>query len=192
MWKAIECTGLAAALLMLFAAAGCEREQPPQPIPAPETEMSLVSYNFQNGERIPPEHTCDGRDASPPLRWQGAPAGTAAFALVLGDPDAPGGTFTHWLVANIPVKRANLPGELPTDGTLEEPVALLQGTNDFGRTGYGGPCPPAAEIHRYFFRLYALDASLELSAGFTEEQLRQAMSGHKLAEAELMGRYARK
>ena len=147
----------------------------------------LFSSAFSEGGWIPELHTCQGADLSPSLEWSGAPADTLSFALVMDDPDAPGGTWTHWLLYDIPSQVRELaqgykPGKLG-----------VSGTNDFGRPGYGGPCPPKGGPHRYFFRLYALSAhTLGLPAGIKREELLKALAGHTLAQAEYMGRYQRK
>lgn len=151
--------------------------------------MELKSTAFQNGGEIPRKHTCDGADASPALAWQGAPAGTRAFALVADDPDAPGGTWVHWVIYDLPAAAKELPGEFATIETL--PNGAKQGLNDFRKTGYGGPCPPAGAPHRYFFKLYGLDAPTNLKPRATKQQLLDAIKGHVLAEAELMGKYGR-
>jgi Raf kinase inhibitor-like YbhB/YbcL family protein len=151
--------------------------------------MELTSEAFGTGESIPREHTCDGADRSPPLSWQGAPGGAASFALICDDPDAPVGTWDHWVIWNIPGTSMGLPAGVPTDDTL--PDGARQGKNGWKTNGYRGPCPPRGGPHRYFFRLYALDAILDLASGAAKGQLLKAMEGHILAEAELMGRYAR-
>src|SRR5579859_2603609 len=124
--------------------------------------LRLESPSFRNGELIPPRFTCDGENVSPALRWAEAPAGTQCLALVCDDPDAPGKTFTHWVLFNIPLNPPELREGIPTEKTL--PNGARQGTTDFGKTGYGGPCPPGG-LHRYFFKLYALDKPLDLAAG---------------------------
>jgi Raf kinase inhibitor-like YbhB/YbcL family protein len=144
--------------------------------------MELKSPAFENGGKIPSRFTCDGADVSPALEISGVPEGTATLALVMDDPDAPGGTFDHWLVWNIPPQTASIP-----EGT--EPQGV-QGRTGFGKPGYGGPCPPGG-THRYRFKLYALDQALDLKAGSRKAQLEGAMKGHVLAEALLQGTYAR-
>jgi hypothetical protein len=144
--------------------------------------MDLTSSAFEDGGDMPARYTCDGEDASPPLRIGGVPEGTAALALVMDDPDAPGGTFDHWLAWNIPPDTTEL-----AEGA--EPAGVL-GRTDFGRLGYGGPCPPGG-THRYFFRLYALDGELDLPEGARKPALESAMEGHVLAEARLQGNYTR-
>ncbi len=151
--------------------------------------MKLVSSAFEEGGMIPSQYTCDGQDISPPLKWENVPQGTKSFALICDDPDAPMGTWVHWVIYNIPDSVRQLPEAVPTVERLSD--GTLQGTNDFRRLGYGGPCPPGG-THRYFFKLYALDTMLNLQAGATKEALLKAMQGHVLAEAQLMGRYKRK
>lgn len=150
--------------------------------------MEITSTAFAAGGMIPELHTCDGRDVSPPLAWREVPAGTKSLALIADDPDAPRKTWVHWVIFNMPPADGGLPEAVPTERTLAD--GARQGTNDFGRIGYGGPCPPGG-THRYFFRLYALDSVLDLPAGAPKEALLKAMAGHMLAEAELMGRYRR-
>jgi len=147
--------------------------------------FTLTSPAFGPGEWIPAKYTCDGQDVSPPLRWSEPPAGTRSFALIVDDPDAPRRTWTHWLLFNLPVE----PQEL-AEGSGSPPGSRT-GRNSWGRPGYGGPCPPGG-THRYFFKLYALDTILTLAAGATREQLQQAMTGHILGQAELMGVYSRR
>jgi len=150
--------------------------------------MKLESGAFKFNELIPAKYTCDGKDISPPLFWDEIPIGTQSIALIVDDPDAPGRTFVHWLVYDIPNTIRQLPEHTPIVKTL--PNGGTQGKNDFGKFGYGGPCPPSG-IHRYFFKLYALDKSLALAAGATKNQILAAMEGHILATAELIGRYKR-
>lgn len=150
--------------------------------------MVIASPSFKAGERIPSVHSCDGDDTSPPLQWNDPPAQTKSFALISDDPDAPSGDWVHWVVWNIPAEARALPESLPKKGAL--PDGTRQGTNDFGRIGYGGPCPPSG-THRYYFRLYALDAVLELPEAARKAQLERAMKAHVLAAAELMGKYQR-
>lgn len=146
-------------------------------------ELTLTSTAFENGEAIPRRYSCDGDDVSPPLAWSGQPAETQSLVLVVDDPDAPGGTFTHWLAWEID----------PTAGGLAEgDAAPMEGRNDFKSEGYGGPCPPPGHgPHRYSFRLYALDAALDLSGGASKEELERALGDHVLATAELVGTYER-
>jgi len=143
--------------------------------------LALRSPAFAPGGRIPVEHTCDGRNLSPPLRWTAPPAGTRSFALLMDDPDAPGRTFTHWLAWNIPARARSLAAGRP---------APVEGRNDAGRIGYIGPCPPAG-VHRYVFRLYALRAPLRLAQGASRAQFLAALRGGVLASSRLVGRYGR-
>ena len=155
----------------------------------PSVTLHLTTPAFTPGADIPAEYTCDGSDTSPALHWNTAPEGTQSFALILDDPDAPRGTWVHWVLYDLPPTARDLPAGVPPDGTL--PSGARQGRNDFGRTGYGGPCPPPGRAHRYYFRLYALDKRLELPPGSTRAQADRSMRGHILAQAELMGRYHR-
>ena len=150
--------------------------------------IELTSAVFSEGEMIPVRHTCDGEDVSPPLNWTGAPDETAGLALVCDDPDAPVGTWDHWVLFNIPAETTGLPEAIPADATLES--GAVHGCNSWGRLGYGGPCPPGG-THRYFFYLYALSARLSLQSGVTKQQLQQAMQGLVLDQGQLMGRYQR-
>lgn len=151
--------------------------------------FGLTSPAFATGGTIPRKYTCDGEDASPPLAWSGAPDGTRSLTLIMDDPDAPGGTWVHWVLFGLRADVPVLPEGVPTTPTLEG--GLRQGKNSWGRVGYGGPCPPRG-VHRYFFKLHALDTALDLAPGATKEQALAAIRGHILAEAELMGRYGRR
>jgi Raf kinase inhibitor-like YbhB/YbcL family protein len=151
--------------------------------------LGLQSPAFSDGFLIPVEYTADGANVSPPLRWADPPEGTRSFALVCDDPDAPRGTWVHWVIYNIPADARELPPDVRPEFTL--PNGARQGMNDFGRIGYGGPSPPPGPAHRYFFKLYALDAPLGLAPGATKEQLLEAMRGRQLAEGRLIGVYGR-
>lgn len=151
--------------------------------------MEIRSSAFGSGEMIPVKYTCDGADFSPSLEWTAGPAGTKSFALICDDPDAPMGTWVHWVIYDIPAAATMLAEGITREKDL--PGGGTQGINDFRRTGYGGPCPPGGRTHRYFFKLYALDAALGLKPGITKDQLLKAMKGHVLAEAQLMGTYKR-
>ena len=137
------------------------------------------------------KYTCDGADASPPFTWSGAPAGTQTFALIADDPDAPAGTWVHWVLYNLPAGTSQLPENVAKVESLDLGGAR-QGRNDFRHPGYGGPCPPPGSAHRYFFRLYALDAPLQLKSGVQKKDVEAAMHGHILGSAQLMGTYARR
>lgn len=151
--------------------------------------LSLSSIAFQDGEGIPVKYTCEGQDISPPLMWSEPPQGTQSLALIVDDPDAPGGVFTHWVVFNILPDSGQLPEAIPTQAQLSS--GALQGKNDFGRIGYGGPCPPHGRPHRYCFTLYALDRVLDLKAGVSKKQVVGAMQGHILTQGQLTGTYQR-
>jgi Raf kinase inhibitor-like YbhB/YbcL family protein len=153
--------------------------------------FTLTSTAFREGAGIPVKYTCDGDDVSPPLAWSGAPARTASFALIADDPDAPAGTWVHWVLYNLPANAAALPENVAQVETLDLGGAR-QGRNDFRHPGYGGPCPPPGPAHRYFFKLYALDTVLQLRPAPQKKDLEQAMEGHTLGMAQLMGTYARK
>lgn len=152
--------------------------------------MELTSSAFEEGKTIPTEHTCDGQDLSPALQWSGAPEETGAFALVVDDPDAPAGTWVHWVLYGVPADRSELPEGIPAAETALD--GARQGRNDFQRLGYGGPCPPPNGAHRYRFTLYALAADTGLEPGATKERLLEAIEGHVLARARLTGSYRRR
>ena len=151
--------------------------------------MELRSPAFDEGGMIPQKFTCDGPDISPPLKWTSVGDGTKTFALICDDPDAPGGTWVHWVIFNIPGDTRELAENIPHQKEL--PNGTRQGTNDFRKIGYGGPCPPGG-THRYYFKIYSLDTDLDLESGATKAQLLQAMKGHILGEGQLMGKYKRK
>jgi Raf kinase inhibitor-like YbhB/YbcL family protein len=152
--------------------------------------LTLTSTAFDLGTEIPKRHTCEGADRSPALKWTGAPAGTKSFALIADDPDAPVGTWVHWVVYDLPADTSELPEAVPTTETLSGGGGR-QGTNDFRKTGYGGPCPPPGKPHRYFFKLYALDTLTNLKPRATKGDVLRSIEGHVLAQAELMGTYRR-
>ncbi|MCX7624781.1 MAG: YbhB/YbcL family Raf kinase inhibitor-like protein [Candidatus Sumerlaeaceae bacterium] len=152
-------------------------------------KLTVTSPAFSEGGPIPSKYTCDGPDFSPPLEIRHIPDGTKSLALISDDPDAPRGTWVHWVLYDWPPTQPDLPENLPKTGELSN--GAKQGTNDFRRLGYGGPCPPSG-THRYFFKVYALDTVLGKPSGLTKAQLEAAMKGHILAEGVLMGRYARK
>ncbi len=156
--------------------------------PAP-SGFRIASTAFSEGEFIPSRFTCNGEDISPALRWTAPPNGTRSFILIVEDPDAPGGVWTHWVVYNLPAQARAMPENVPMQETL--PTGGLQGLNSFGHIGYGGPCPPPGNPHHYFFRLYALDTTLSLKAGASKAEVLGAAKGHFLGEAQLMGRFKR-
>ncbi len=147
------------------------------------SSLRLTSPDFATGASIPARFTCEGQNISPGLIIAGVPAGAQSLVLIVDDPDAPSGTFTHWLVWNIPPGTKKLPAG-------ESPPGAIQGTNDFGAAGYSGPCPPSG-THRYFFRLSALNSTLHLASGASRKDLDAALGGHIVASAVLMGRYAK-
>jgi len=151
-------------------------------------EIKITSPAFENGGLIPPKYTCDGADISPPLKWDAVPQGTKSIALICDDPDAPIGTFVHWVLFNLPPEAKELVENIPANNDL--PNGAKQGTNDFGKIGYRGPCPPSG-THRYFFKLYALDTQTDLTPGARKPELLKAMEGHILAQGQLMGKYKR-
>ena len=148
--------------------------------------IKVTSTAFTEGEAIPRQYTCDGVNISPSLEWTPTP-GAKTLAIVCDDPDAPAGTWTHWLVYNLPGATMGLIENMPA----QEKVGGggMQGTNDFGKIGYGGPCPPRG-THRYFFKVYALDSELSLKPAATKDQLMKAMEGHVIAQGQLMGTYS--
>ncbi len=146
--------------------------------------FAITSSAFTAGNAIPVKYSCQGDDISPPLAWTAPPSKTQSFALIFNDPDAPGGTWDHWLLFNLPAETRSL----PEGGAL--PAGTLTGKNSWGRLDYGGPCPPRG-THRYFFKLYALDTELALSAGATKAELLAATDGYILAQTDLMGTFAR-
>lgn len=178
--------------LALLLVCACERAAPAaesKPTPKPRiTNMLLEAPAFADGESIPTKYTCEGEDISPALNWSNLPAGTRSLALIVDDPDAPDPkapkrTWVHWVLYEIPAETSGLP-----EGASERATGTSEGRNDWDKTGYGGPCPPIGE-HRYFHKLYALDAPLGDLSEPTKAQLEQAMTGHILAEAQLVGTY---
>jgi len=150
--------------------------------------LKISSSAFDDGQMIPSRFTCDGDDISPPLTWSGVPDAARSLALICDDPDAPMGTFVHWVLFNLPGDTRELPEGLSTAGERED--GSLQGQNDFGNLGYGGPCPPGG-THRYNFKVYALDAMVDLKSGAKKSRLLEAMEGHVLDEGKLVGKYSR-
>lgn len=151
--------------------------------------FELKSTAFKSGGEIPKKHTCDGPDLSPPLTW-GDPSGIIqSFALIADDPDAPMGTWVHWVAYDLPSDTRQLPEGVSKEGEISG--GGWQGINDFGKIGYGGPCPPPGKPHRYFFKLYALDKKLDLKVGASKRDVEAAMKGHIVGQGELMGRYRR-
>ena len=152
--------------------------------------MQLISDAFVEGASIPLKHTCDGRNVSPALKWSGVPGNARSLALIADDPDAPGGTWVHWVLFDLPPGATSLHEDVAK--MQHAPGGAKQGLNDFKHLGYGGPCPPPGNAHRYYFKLYALDTALDLKPGTTKEELEHAMAKHIVAQAQLMGTYKRK
>jgi Raf kinase inhibitor-like YbhB/YbcL family protein len=151
-------------------------------------ELSIASPVFESGAAIPRDHTCDGKDASPPLVWRDVPERTKAFALIVDDPDAPAGTWTHWVLYDLPASTTVLPIGVPMENAV---AGGKQGKNDFHHIGYNGPCPPPGRLHHYRFMLYALGAPTGLAAGASKADVEKAVTGHSLAQATLVGTYGR-
>jgi Raf kinase inhibitor-like YbhB/YbcL family protein len=151
--------------------------------------LQISSTAFSAGETIPKRFTCDGQDVSPQLKWNDPPANTQSIALIIDDPDAPVGTWVHWVLYDLPASARELPEGVAKQEQLSS--AARQGRNDFGAIGYSGPCPPPGKPHRYFFKLYALDAKLGLKAGATKADVERAMKSHILAQTQLIGKYGR-
>jgi Raf kinase inhibitor-like YbhB/YbcL family protein len=176
-------------LLVALFLVGVDHVQCATPGAGPEGALKLTSTAFQPDATIPKKHTCEGQDVSPPLTWTNPPVGTKALVLILDDPDAPDGTWVHWVLYDLPGDARSLSENLPKTNELAN--GARQGRNDFPGIGYGGPCPPPGPAHRYFFKLYALDAKLDLSPGASKAEVEKAMKGHILREAHLVGRYGR-
>jgi hypothetical protein len=175
-----------AGLIVGFAGlAGCHRFSA-EAVANGQAALTLTSSSFESG-RIPARFTCNGAETSPQLAWTAPPAGTASLALIVTDPDAPGGRFTHWVLYDLPAGKRELPEGLAKLGQLED--GARQGRNDFDAVGYGGPCPPGKAAHHYVFTLYALDAKLNLAAGATRKQVESALQGHVLARGDLIAVY---
>lgn len=174
---------LSVCLLLALMLTGCGgTESSPTPEATVGADLKVTSPAFEEGGTIPVQYTCDGENVSPPLVWSASTKGAESFAVIVEDPDAPGGVFTHWVLYNLSADRFRI---------IENERAGVQGANDFLGLGYGGPCPPEGEAHRYYFRVYALDTTLSLRPGASVKVLREAMEGHILAQGELMARYSR-
>jgi Raf kinase inhibitor-like YbhB/YbcL family protein len=178
----------AATMFAWLCAAGCSNEAGTGQ--GNLVKIQVTSTAFAESQPIPQKYTGDGDDISPPLHWNGAPPQTKSFALVCEDPDAPMGTFTHWVIYDVPSKAAALSVNIAKTGTL--PDGSRQGQNGFNNIGYNGPSPPPGQTHRYFFKVYALDTNLDLDPGTSKGELLNAMNGHVIAEGELMGTYQQK
>ena len=178
----------AAALFGCWVAASCADNSKTTKEPA--MSIQITSAAFADGQPVPAKYTCDGQEMSPPLKWSGAPANTKSFALISDDPDAPGGTWVHWVLYDLPATTTELAENTPKSQQL--PGGAKQGLNSWPHLGYDGPCPPRGKPHRYFFKLYALDTMLDLKPGATKKDVEAAMKGRILAEGQLMGTYQRK
>jgi Raf kinase inhibitor-like YbhB/YbcL family protein len=176
--------GLIFSLFLLFLIMGCKKEDTSlSQEGAPDMIIQITSSAFKEGDKIPRLYTCDDKNVSPPFAWTGVPSNTVSLAIIMDDPDAPAGTWVHWVLFNL---KPNLTGlEQGNSG------GGVEGQNDFGRAGYGGPCPPSGSNHRYFIKIYALDTVLDLKAGATKAQVESLMKGHILAQGQLMGKYGR-
>jgi len=161
------------------------------PIEAAMTnQLTITSDAFASGQSIPAKYSCIGRNISPPLAWNEPPTGTQSFALIMDDPDAPVGTWVHWVLYNIPTAKHDLQEDMPITGKSMDPNAIYVGKNSSGNIGYDGPCPPSG-THRYIFKLFALDTTINLLPGATKEQVLKEMDGHILAQGELVGTFSK-
>jgi Raf kinase inhibitor-like YbhB/YbcL family protein len=188
-------SAILSAVLLVFLLIGCtSRPQPVAQQPAADKPndnnggIKLTSSAFKEGQPIPATYTCKGVNISPPLEWSGMPKTARTIAIIADDPDAPSGTWVHWVLYNLPADNIGLVENLPPTESLK--AGGFQGKNDSGRIGYDGPCPPSG-THRYFFKIYALDAELPLKAGATKAEVEKAMAGHIVAQGQLMGTYGR-
>jgi len=179
----------AVAVLGLALVVGADAREAGRTKGASVETLQVTSAAFNKGGPIPKKCTCDDADASPPLMWSAAPAATKSFALIVDDPDAPAGTWVHWVIYDLPADARGLSAGMSKQAELAD--GARQGTNDFRKTGYNGPCPPPGKPHRYFFKVYALDTRLGLKGGASKPDVEKAMRGHILAQGELVGLYAR-
>lgn len=171
---------------LLFCQQGEEKVEKKEMKVEKKMEIKVISSAFEHEGMIPMKYTCDGEDISPPLKWEGIPENAKSIALICDDPDAPMGTWVHWVLYDLPADIRELPEGIPTNEVLEN--GAKQGKNSWGKIGYGGPCPPSG-THRYFFKIYVLDTILNLKPGATKEELLKAMEGHIITRGELMGKY---
>jgi len=174
--------------ILLFCSCKNGEQADSEAVGGKKMEIKITSPAFEDGGLIPAKYTCDGADISPPLQWGAVPEGTRSIALISDDPDAPVGTWVHWVLFNLPAEAAELAENIPPEKTL--PNGASQGVSDFGRIGYGGPAPPSG-THRYFFKIYALDTQIDLAPGADKARLLKAMQGHILAQGQLIGKYSR-
>jgi len=186
---ALCCAFLFPILLAPVASCGNSGSSSAQGHSASPSGFRIESAAFKEGADIPARFTCEGENVSPQLAWTAPPGNARSFVLIVEDPDAPAGIWTHWVVYNLPAQTRAMEENTPKQAEL--PGGGVQGRNSFGRVGYGGPCPPAGRAHRYFFRLYALDTLLKLAPGATRLDVLAAMKGHIVGEAHLMGRFKR-
>jgi Raf kinase inhibitor-like YbhB/YbcL family protein len=188
-YRLINRLGIFVIFASILVASGCAQAPSPADMDKDVMDISVNSTAFRDGDTIPQKYTCDGEDISPPLAWEGVPEGAKSLALITDDPDAPAGTWVHWVIYNLPPSRAGLPEGVP----VEQVVAGIgtQGSNSSRRNGYSGPCPPGNTPHRYYFKLYALDVELGLAPGASKSDLEKAMQGHILAQGQLLGKYGR-
>src|SRR5215471_11472832 len=184
----------AIALLATTMVAACVKQQrassevAPQQTPSPSNVFTLTSNAFKEGQPIPRQYTCDGVNVSPGLEWTSVPKTAKTIAIIADDPDAQSGTFTHWVLYNLPSETMGMVENLPATENLKS--GGQQGANDFEKIGYGGPCPPSGR-HRYFFKIYAVDDELTLKAGAKRADVEKALEGHIVGQAQLMGTYKR-
>lgn len=182
-------------ILLSLALPGCRTGPQPHPpqlsanqSPDQKSEIKVTSAAFKEGQPIPRAYTCAGVNVSPPLEWSGVPKAAKTIAIIVDDPDAPSGTWVHWVLYNVPADNIGFVENVPATETLK--AGGFQGKNDFDKIGYGGPCPPSG-THRYFFKLYAVDAELPLKAAATKAELEKALEGHVVAQGQLIGTYSR-
>jgi Raf kinase inhibitor-like YbhB/YbcL family protein len=199
-WRSWLVTVLAGVIFASFTTADCWAQAKKRPFQSktdknkkktpPVIKLDLNSAAFEPDAMIPKNYTADGKNISPAINWSEGPEKTKNFALICEDPDAPKKTWVHWVVYDLPADMRVLPEGVSAPGTL--PEGVVEGKNDFGKIGYGGPAPPQGKPHRYVFHLYALDKPIGLPAGASKDELLVAMKGHILAEGQIVGRYARK
>jgi len=182
-WKAISFL-----LALVLAGAGGAAAKKAQSKKTPKTTLRMDTSSFPKGGKIPDKYTCKGQNISPEISWKGLPPGTQSLVLICDDPDAPTQTWVHWVMYNIPANVYELTEAFPADDKM--PNGILQGVNDFNKIGYGGPCPPSG-MHRYYFKLYALDRFLEMAAGAGKDQVLKALKGHQLGFTQIMGLYGK-
>jgi Raf kinase inhibitor-like YbhB/YbcL family protein len=176
---------------LLFPGCAGRQQQAAQPTSTPKedkAEIKMTSVAFKEGQSIPAPYTCDGVNISPPLEWSGVPKTSMTVAIIVDDPDAPAGTWVHWVLYNLPADNIGVVENVPVSESLK--AGGSQGKNDFGKFGYGGPCPPSG-THRYFFKIYALDGELPLKPGATKAEVMKAMEGHIVLQGQLIGTYRR-